>query len=264
MCVCIRIIAGPGSGKTRVLTSRVEYLIREKGCKPWELVVITFSNKAARELQDRLAVLLGQTVASRVIAGQIPLLVQQHPVYAEVKQIIIVLHRFHTEVLRMPELLLGHASSLAKPKAQLQLPCAELMYCSAGTFHSIGCQIVRRHVEHLGDTGRQGFNIFDQDDTKAVMKKALKQHFRQRRGTIASSNIEDDDCLEDAVAEQTQLQEWVSLAIVLFVCTSVAHLSTNVHCQSYHAGMLVCHAIFATPVSCGVQHILSSAELCKT
>jgi len=88
-----------------------------------QLVVITFSNKAARELQDRLAVLLGQTVASRVIAGQIPLLVQQHPVHAELKQIIIALHRFHMKVLRMPELLLGHAGSLAKQKAQVQLPC---------------------------------------------------------------------------------------------------------------------------------------------
>ena len=131
MRVCIRIIAGPGSGKTRVLTSRVEYLIREKGCKPWELVVITFSNKAARELQDRLVVLLGQTIASRVVAGHIPLLVQQHPVHAELQQIVIVLHRFHIEVLRMPEMLLDHASSLAKPKAQLQLPCAQLMCCSA-------------------------------------------------------------------------------------------------------------------------------------
>ena len=64
-----RIIAGPGSGKTRVLTSRVEYLIKEKGCKPWEMVVITFSNKAARELQDRLAALLGADLASQVIAG---------------------------------------------------------------------------------------------------------------------------------------------------------------------------------------------------
>ena len=64
-----RIIAGPGSGKTRVLTSRVEYLIKEKECKPWEMVVITFSNKAARELQDRLAVLLGAKLASQVIAG---------------------------------------------------------------------------------------------------------------------------------------------------------------------------------------------------
>lgn len=69
-----RIIAGPGSGKTRVLTSRVEYLIKEKGCKPWEMVVITFSNKAARELQDRLAVLLGQELTSQVIAGLLHLL----------------------------------------------------------------------------------------------------------------------------------------------------------------------------------------------
>lgn len=80
MSVFFRIIAGPGSGKTRVLTSRVEYLIREKGCKPWEMVVITFSNKAARELQDRLAVLLGQDVASRVIAGQLQLPAQPPPV----------------------------------------------------------------------------------------------------------------------------------------------------------------------------------------
>ncbi len=104
---------------------------------------------------------------------------------------------------------------------------AHVLQCSAGTFHSIGCQIVRRHVEHLGDTGRQGFNIFDQDDTKAVMKKALKQHFSQRRGTIASSNIEGDDSLEDAVADQTQLQEWVSLEAVLFCSTFVVHLSTT-------------------------------------
>ncbi len=65
-----RIIAGPGSGKTRVLTTRVEYLIKEKGCKPNEMVVITFSNKAARELQDRLDGLLGPELAKRVIAGQ--------------------------------------------------------------------------------------------------------------------------------------------------------------------------------------------------
>jgi len=59
------------------------------------------------------------------------------------------------------------------------------------------------------------------------MKKALRQHFSQRRGTIASSNIEGDDSLEDAVADQTQLQEWVSLEAVLFCSTFVVHLSTT-------------------------------------
>ncbi len=80
------------------------------------------------------------------------------------------------------------------------------------------------------------------------MKKALKQLFSQRRGTIASSNIEDDDSLEDAVADQTQLQEWVSLVTVLLCSTSVAHPSTIVDCQPYPVGMLVCHTIFAIPV----------------
>lgn len=65
-----RIVAGPGSGKTRVLTARVEHLIRQQGCKPWQLVVITFSNKAARELQERLESLLGPSTANQVISGE--------------------------------------------------------------------------------------------------------------------------------------------------------------------------------------------------
>lgn len=145
---------------------------------------------------------------------------------------------------------------------------AHVLLCSAGTFHSIGCQIVRRHVEHLGDTGRQGFNIFDQDDTKAVMKKALKQLFSQRRGTIASTNIEDDDSLEDAVADQTQLQEWVSLVIVLFCFVPpLLRIHQQLQCRqhiSYHIGMLVCHAIFAISVLCSVHYTLSSAGPYRT
>lgn len=122
---------------------------------------------------------------------------------------------------------------------------------------------MRRHVDYLGDTDRQGFNIFDQDDTKAVMKKALKQHFSQRRGTIASSNIEDDDSLEDAVADQMQLQEWVRSMVVLLCSTSVVHLSLTVDCQSYHVRccMLISHTIFAVPVLGGVHYTPSSAAL---
>ena len=49
----------------------------------------------------------------------------------------------------------------------------------------MGCQIVRRNVAKLGDTGRQPFAIFDQDDTKNVMKLALKKHFSLKRGNAA-------------------------------------------------------------------------------
>ena len=65
----VLIVAGPGSGKTRVLTARVAYLLASRKARPYHVLALTFTNKAAREMKERIGRLVGDETAQGIWMG---------------------------------------------------------------------------------------------------------------------------------------------------------------------------------------------------
>jgi DNA helicase II / ATP-dependent DNA helicase PcrA len=106
------ILAGAGSGKTRVIAHRIAYLLEEKRESPFNILAVTFTNKAANEMKERVLRLLGR--------DSVPFL-------------------------------------------------------WIGTFHAIGVRMLREDIDKLELGINKNFTIFDRDDSKALIKKILKE-----------------------------------------------------------------------------------------
>ncbi len=127
----VLVIAGAGSGKTRALTHRIAYLIRERGVSPWNILAVTFTNKAAGEMRDRVIRLLDakddaadlptigtfHSVCVRILRKHIHLLdyENQFVIYDDSDQVILMKHIFEDLKINEKELnpraVLSHIGS---------------------------------------------------------------------------------------------------------------------------------------------------------
>ncbi|MCD8337716.1 MAG: DNA helicase PcrA [Lachnospiraceae bacterium] len=142
------ILAGAGSGKTRVLTHRVAWLIEEMGVNPWNILAITFTNKAAGEMRERVDRILNR-------AGQNPDAQAGHPG----KEPFSDGHPVQPEA--------GKDSAGGRTGSGL----SGAVWVS--TFHSTCVRILRRYIDRIGFD--RHFTIYDSDDQKAVIRDVCKR-----------------------------------------------------------------------------------------
>ncbi len=130
----VLIIAGAGSGKTRALTHRVAYLIEEKGVAPWNILAVTFTNKAAEEMQVRISRLLQDhlddlptigtfhAICAKILRKHIHLLGYENSfvIYDANDQVVLmkeIMRDYHIDEKQLnPKAVLGHIS---QAKSQL-------------------------------------------------------------------------------------------------------------------------------------------------
>jgi len=178
------ILAGPGSGKTRVITHRIAYLVKTTGVSPRHIIAVTFTNKAAREMQERLQRLL-DTLAEQVWAGTFHAICARilrrdgkslgldtnFVIYDDedqqslVKQCLLDLNldprQYNPQKIR---------NAISKAKSQ-QVTHDVFAARARGPWDDIVCRVYERYQEQLGQS-----NAADFDDLLMKVVQLFEQH----------------------------------------------------------------------------------------
>ncbi|OKH18451.1 DNA helicase PcrA [[Limnothrix rosea] IAM M-220] len=143
-CGPLLVVAGAGSGKTRALTFRIANLIRQHRVDPENILAVTFTNKAAREMKERVELLYAQQLAE--------------------------LHH-NKPFTALPE--------FEQKKLRSQVYKQVTKHLWIGTFHSLCCRILRfdinKYQDEKGRTWQRNFTIFDDSDVQTLIKKIVTQ-----------------------------------------------------------------------------------------
>ena len=186
------ILAGPGSGKTRVIAHRIAYLVRERDVAPWRVLAVTFTNKAANEMRDRVEDLLGtegldvsmgtfHSFCARVLRrdGDAIGIPSDYAIYATDDQLAVV--RETLEALRIdPKRYAPRAVLSAISRAKNERRDAATTLRDAGSYFE---EIVGRVFERYQATLRE-YGALDFDDLLGEALRLFEEHpdVRERYG----------------------------------------------------------------------------------